>query len=45
MNNYIDPAGFNNSLRNFQNDYCGTIGRSSPRASSPVTPSPRRAST
>src|SRR6202022_3478147 len=27
MNNYIDPAGFNNSLRNFQNDYCGTIGR------------------
>src|ERR1035437_8956383 len=24
MNNYIDPAGFNNSLRNFQNDYCGT---------------------
>ena len=27
MNNYIDPAGFNSSLRNFQNDYCGTIGR------------------
>ena len=27
MNNYIDPAGFNNSLRNFHNDYCGTIGR------------------
>ena len=27
MQNYIDPAGFNNSLRNFQNDYCGTIGR------------------
>jgi len=27
MNNYIDPAGFNNSLRNFQSDYCGTIGR------------------
>ena len=27
MNNYIDPAGFNNSLRNFQGDYCGTIGR------------------
>ena len=27
MNNYIDPAGFNYSLRNFQNDYCGTIGR------------------
>ncbi len=27
MNNYIDPAGFNNSLRNFQTDYCGTIGR------------------
>ncbi|MEO5710759.1 MAG: hypothetical protein ABIQ59_13155, partial [Nocardioidaceae bacterium] len=24
MNNYIDPAGFNSSLRNFQNDYCGT---------------------
>ncbi|HEX6453017.1 MAG TPA: hypothetical protein VF060_26605, partial [Trebonia sp.] len=27
MNNYIDPAGFNSSLRDFQNDYCGTIGR------------------
>ncbi|MGH3945163.1 MAG: methane monooxygenase, partial [Pseudonocardiaceae bacterium] len=27
MNNYIDPAGFNSSLRNFHNDYCGTIGR------------------
>ncbi|MGY1672466.1 hypothetical protein [Geodermatophilus sp. SYSU D00710] len=27
MNNYIDPAGFNNSLRNFHNDYAGTIGR------------------
>jgi len=27
MNNYIDPAGFNNSLRNFHSDYCGTIGR------------------
>ena len=27
MNNYIDPAGFNSSLRSFQNDYCGTIGR------------------
>lgn len=27
MQNYIDPAGFNSSLRNFQNDYCGTIGR------------------
>ncbi|MBO0875641.1 MAG: methane monooxygenase, partial [Pseudonocardia sp.] len=27
MNNYIDPAGFNNSLRGFQGDYCGTIGR------------------
>ena len=27
MQNYIDPAGFNNSLRNFQDDYCGTIGR------------------
>src|SRR6202167_4062275 len=27
MNNYIDPAGLNSSLRNFQNDYCGTIGR------------------
>src|SRR5438045_7878832 len=27
MHNYIDPAGFNNSLRNFQDDYCGTIGR------------------
>ena len=24
MQNYIDPAGFNNSLRNFQDDYCGT---------------------
>ena len=22
MNNYIDPAGFNNSLRAFQGDYC-----------------------
>jgi len=21
------PAGFNSSLRNFHNDYCGTIGR------------------
>src|ERR1700682_3496680 len=27
MNNYIDPAGFNNSLRAFQGDYAGTIGR------------------
>src|ERR1700710_2162627 len=27
MNNYIDPAGFNNTLRNFHSDYCGTIGR------------------
>ena len=27
MQNYIDPAGFNNSLRNFHDDYCGTIGR------------------
>src|SRR5712691_1198063 len=27
MQNYIDPAGFNSSLRNFHNDYCGTIGR------------------
>jgi propane monooxygenase large subunit len=27
MNHYIDPAGFNTSLRNFHNDYCGTIGR------------------
>ena len=27
MNNYIDPAGFNSSLRDFQSDYCGTIGR------------------
>ncbi|MET0191490.1 MAG: hypothetical protein ABW212_20990, partial [Pseudonocardia sediminis] len=27
MQNYIDPAGFNNSLRGFQSDYCGTIGR------------------
>ncbi|MDT4894360.1 MAG: propane 2-monooxygenase large subunit, partial [Pseudonocardiales bacterium] len=27
MTNYIDPAGFNSSLRDFQNDYCGTIGR------------------
>ena len=27
MQNYIDPAGFNSSLRDFQNDYCGTIGR------------------
>ena len=27
MQNYIDPAGFNSSLRNFQDDYCGTIGR------------------
>jgi propane monooxygenase large subunit len=27
MNNYIDPAGFNTSLRSFQSDYCGTIGR------------------
>lgn len=27
MNNYIDPAGFNNSLRGFHGDYCGTIGR------------------
>jgi propane monooxygenase large subunit len=27
MNHYIDPAGFNSSLRNFHNDYCGTIGR------------------
>src|ERR1700744_1292978 len=27
MNNYIDPAGFNMSLRGFQDDYCGTIGR------------------
>ena len=27
MNNYIDPAGFNSSLRNFQNDHFGTIGR------------------
>src|SRR3569623_2884852 len=27
MNNYIDPAGFNNSLRNFHSDYCSTIGR------------------
>src|SRR5258708_2764925 len=25
MNNYIDPAGFKSSLRNFQNDYSGTI--------------------
>jgi propane monooxygenase large subunit len=27
MQNYIDPAGFNSSLRNFHDDYCGTIGR------------------
>ena len=27
MNNYIDPAGFNNSLQAFQGDYAGTIGR------------------
>jgi propane 2-monooxygenase large subunit len=27
MQNYIDPAGFNNSLRAFQSDYAGTIGR------------------
>jgi len=27
MNNYIDPAGFNSSLRCFQNNYAGTIGR------------------
>ena len=27
MNHYIDPAGFNTSLKNFQSDYCGTIGR------------------
>ncbi|MGH9066294.1 MAG: methane monooxygenase [Acidimicrobiales bacterium] len=27
MSNYIDPAGFDGSLRFFQGDYCGTIGR------------------
>jgi propane monooxygenase large subunit len=27
MKNYIDPAGFNSSLRSFQNNYAGTIGR------------------
>ena len=27
MQNYIDPAGFNQSLRGFHDDYCGTIGR------------------
>src|SRR5579875_2952022 len=27
MQNYIDPAGFNTSLRGFHDDYCGTIGR------------------
>ena len=27
MNNYIDPAGFNSSLRSFQNNYAGSIGR------------------
>jgi len=27
MQNYIDPAGFNTSLRNFHNNYAGTIGR------------------
>jgi len=27
MNNYIDPAGFNSSLRSFQGNYAGTIGR------------------
>src|SRR5207244_2422831 len=27
MNHYIDPAGFDGSLRFFHSDYCGTIGR------------------
>lgn len=27
MNNYIDPAGFNSSLRGYHNNYAGTIGR------------------
>lgn len=27
MRNYIDPAGFNSSLRSFQNNYAGSIGR------------------
>jgi len=45
MKNYIDPAGFNSSLRNFQNDYCGTIGRQFAEGFITVTRSPRRAST
>jgi propane 2-monooxygenase large subunit len=27
MNNYIDPAGFNDSLRSFHNNWAGTVGR------------------
>jgi propane monooxygenase large subunit len=27
MNHYIDPAGFDGTLRFFHSDYCGTIGR------------------
>jgi Methane/Phenol/Toluene Hydroxylase len=27
MNHYIDPAGFDGSLRFFHSDHCGTIGR------------------
>ncbi len=27
MNHYIDPAGFDGSLKFFHSDYCGTIGR------------------
>ncbi|HZD67316.1 MAG TPA: hypothetical protein VE152_14560 [Acidimicrobiales bacterium] len=27
MNHYIDPAGFDGTLRFFHEDYCGTIGR------------------
>jgi propane monooxygenase large subunit len=27
MQNYIDPSGFNFSLKGFHDDYCGTIGR------------------
>src|SRR5947207_381140 len=33
MNNYIDPAGFNTSLRGFHNDYCGTKDRRKDRES------------
>ena len=45
MNNYIDPAGFNDSLRNFHTTTPAPSAGSSPRRSSPVTPSPRPAST